>query len=332
MNRFLIVRLGSLGDVVHGIPVAAALRASFPDARIDWLTDPRYIELLALVPGIDGRIPIDTRRVGDTMRTVSRLRAAGYDAAIDLQGLIKSAVLARAAGARRVVGFPRAHVRESAATLLYTDRPDPGETPHVVFKNLALLAAVGIRDRRVSFPLLIPPSAAADHVRSRASADGYAVLNPGAAWPNKRWPPDRFGALAAFIRDRLGLSSFVLWGPGEQPLAAAVAVASGGAAQVAPATTIADVFAIAQGARLVVSGDTGPLHIAAAVGTPIVALFGPTWPERNGPWSATDVTLSRNAQCVCHYERRCRRGDPCINAIALEDVTSAVERRLANHG
>ena len=332
MNRFLIVRLGSLGDVVHGIPVAAALRVRFPAARIDWLTDPRYVELLGLVRGIDQRIPIDTRRVGEALATLRTLRAARYDAAIDLQGLIKSAVLARAAGGRQTIGFPRAHARESAASLFYTDTPDPGDATHVVFKNLALLEALGIRDIGVEFPLDLPPSAAADTVRAQAGVSGYAIINPGAAWPNKRWPPARFGTLATFIRDRLGLTPVVLWGPGEHGLASAVAVASGGAARVAPPTAIADVFALAKGARLVVSGDTGPLHIGAAVGTPIVALFGPTWPERNGPWAASDVTLSQNAQCSCHYERRCRRGDPCINAITLDEVAAAVERRIATHG
>jgi ADP-heptose:LPS heptosyltransferase len=125
--------------------------------------------------------------------------------------------------------------------------------------------------------------------------------------PNKRWPPERFGALATMMRDRLGLRSFVLWGPGEDSLASDVVLASHGAASVAPATTITDLASIARGARVMISGDTGPLHIAAAVGVPIVALFGPTRAERNGPWIDADITLSRYEGCQCHYERRCRR-------------------------
>ena len=331
MSRFLIVRLGSLGDVVHAIPAAAALRAHFPDAIIDWLVDPRYTGVLRLVRGLDHPIAFDTRGTRSTMGwpSIRRLRAAQYDGVVDLQGLLKSAVLARATGSRRRIGFPRAHLREPLARVFYTDTPDPGHSPHVIFKNLALLAALGVREPRLEFPLDIPPSPAADAVAGGAGAAGYALINPGAAWPNKRWPPARFGEVAVSIRERLGMSSVVLWGPGEESLASAVVAAAAGAARVAPATTTTDLFALAKGARLMVSGDTGPLHIAAAVGTPIVALFGPTWPERNGPWAAADVTLSRNSTCSCHYERRCRRGEPCIDEIGVNEVTAAVERRLA---
>jgi ADP-heptose:LPS heptosyltransferase len=202
----------------------------------------------------------------------------------------------------------------------------------VIFRNLALLAPLGVEGSGVAFPLDIPPSAVAGQVASEAGAAGYALINPGAAWPNKRWPPARFGGLAAAMRDRFGLPSVVVWGPGEDALASAVAAASAGAATVAPATSMSDLFSLARSARLVVSGDTGPLHIAAAVGAPIVALFGPTFPQRNGPWSIADVTLSRDEACSCHYERECRRSDRCIDGITVNEVTAAVERRLAAHG
>jgi ADP-heptose:LPS heptosyltransferase len=121
----------------------------------------------------------------------------------------------------------------------------------------------------------------------------------------------------------------ILWGPGEEHLAAAVVAASRGAAQAAPPTTITDILSLAQAAHLMISGDTGPLHLAGAVGTPIVALFGPTRAERNGPWSSSDLSISRYDQCVCHYERRCRRDQPCIDEISVETVIDAVERRVA---
>ena len=331
MTRFLIVRLGSLGDVVHGIPAMAALRAHYPQAQIDWITDPRYVDLLRLVRGLDRPMPVDTRRLAEVVSMLRTLRAARYDAAIDLQGLMKSAVLARGAGARRTIGFPRAHLREPAAGLLYTERPEPGAAEHVIFKNLALMRTLGVRSTAVAFPLEIPASAAAEDVRARTGGS-YALLNPGAAWPNKRWPPERFGAVASAIQERLAIPSIVLWGPGEEAQASAVVAASRGAASLAPATTIADLFAVAKGARLMLSGDTGPLHIAAAVGTPIVSLFGPTRPERNGPWAAEDVAISRLSVCVCHYQRQCRRGSPCIDEIPVAEVITAIERRVAAHG
>lgn len=338
MTSFLIVRLGSLGDVIHAIPVAAALRRHFEHARVDWVVDPRYVELLNLVTCVDRRIPFDPRAVrrasgrATFRQTLRELRDVHYDAAVDLQGLLKSAVLARLVRARKTIGFPKAHLREPMARFFYTETPSPGEATHVIFKNLALLAPLNVIERQVRFPIAIPDTPTVNVVRGRLGADGYAVINPGAAWPNKRWPAERFGALARGIQDEFGLRSLVLWGPGEQELAQAVVAVAGGAAEASPPTSVTDLVGISHHARLMISGDTGPLHIAGAVGTPVVALFGPTFPERNGPWDEQDVTLSRVAQCVCHYERRCRKPVPCINDIDVAEVLSAVRQRMAAHG
>jgi lipopolysaccharide heptosyltransferase I len=327
--RFLIVRLGSLGDVIHAIPAAAALRRRYPEARIDWLVDPSYAGLLKLVSGLDEIVPLNTRGpLLQTLSTIGRLRRQRYDVAIDLQGLIKSAALARSAGARRTLGMPREHLREPMAGSLYTDTVGPGDAVHVVHRNLRMLSGVGVEDVRVMFPLQIPATDATEAVAARFARDEYVVINAGAAWPNKRWPAGRFGALAAAIRERRGLRTLVLWGPGEQGLAEAVVSASSGAAETAPPTAVVDLFGIVQHARLLVAGDTGPLHIGPAVGTPIVALFGPTMSERNGSWVAADVAVSRYERCVCHYERRCRLSTPCIEDIGVDEVLAAVERRL----
>ena len=330
IHRFLIVRLGSLGDVIHGIPVAAALRERYPFARIDWMVDPRYVALLGLVRGLNAAIPVDPRRrLSSLLATIRGLRRVRYTAALDLQGLLKSAALARLAGAWQTIGLPREHLREPIARRFYTDIADPGAHTHVVFKNLSLLTPLGVRELKPSFPLAIPRSPVVDAARAAAGGDDdYVLLNPGAAWPNKCWPAERFGELASRLRDVSGLRSLVLWGPGEERLASSVVDASNGAAVVAPATTIVDLFALAASARLVVSGDTGPLHIAAATGTPVVALFGPTSTERNGPWAPEDITVSRTERCKCLYRRRCRTGQPCINDIDVGEVLDAVQTRL----
>jgi len=320
-SRFLIVRLGSLGDVVHAIPAVAALIDRYPRARVDWIVDPRYVDLVKRVDRIGNVIPFDSRAGwGLLIATARRLRGARYDAALDLQGLLKSAVLARMAGARRTIGFSRAHLREPLANLFYTERHDPGDIVHVIDKGLALMRALDVHEAKARFPLGVP---------APGEPGGYVLINPSAAWPNKRWPAERFGALAAAIRARHNLTSMVLWGPGEEALAEAVAVASNGAAQTAPSTTIVDILTLARGARLMISGDTGPMHIAGAVGTPIVALFGPTRYERNGPWSPADISISRFEHCACHYERRCRRTQPCIDDISVDEVIAAVDRRMA---
>lgn len=338
MNNFLIVRLGSLGDVIHGIPAAAALRTEFPSGRIDWMVDPRYLELLNLVTCIDRRIGVDPRAIrhGDGRarfrETMRELRDMQYDAVIDLQGLLKSAMLARSVHGRRTIGFPRKHLREGLARLFYTDAPDPGDATHVIYKNLALLAPLKVEDRRLRFPLEIPRTPAVEQIASRFHPTGYALINPGAAWPNKRWPPERFGAVAAEILDDFGFRSLVLWGPGEQEIAHRVVETSLGAAELSPPTTITDLLGISRGARLMISGDTGPMHIAGAVNTPIVAVFGPTRPDRNGPWGLYDVAISRVEQCACVYERQCRKPERCIDDISIEEVMAAVHRRMSTRG
>jgi heptosyltransferase I len=329
--NFLILRLGALGDIVHAIPAAAALRRRFPDARIDWLVDARHRELLTLVPILDRVVVLERSSLGGWLAATKELRRTKYDAAIDLQGLLKSAVLARASGASRVIGFSIWHLREKTAMPFYSESVDTdssdGLSGHVVRKNLRLLRALGIEDERIEFPLSQVDSAAAGVVREQAAGAPVALINPGAAWPNKRWSPQRFGETAAFLRDVRGFASFVLWGPGEEMLARTVVDASDGAARVAPATRLSDLVALCRDAALMISGDTGPLHIASAVGTPVVAIFGPTNPERNGPWSEADIAVSRYSSCGCHYDRRCHRPQWCLNSITVAEVTAAVQHR-----
>jgi lipopolysaccharide heptosyltransferase I len=331
--RFLLVRLGALGDIIHAIPAAAALRAALPSAQIDWAVDPRYVDLINMVTAVNHAVPLDPRAgMVRLFATMGELRRRKYKVAIDFQGLIKSATIARFAGAERVVGFPQAHLREQAARAFYTDSPETVRATHVVFKNLELVAALGIETGEPVFPLNVPRTAAVDEVEARFGGAPFALINPGAAWPNKRWPPDRYGRVAAAIRERFGWPSLVLWGPKEQALADAVVEASNGAAVLAPHTSIVDLFGIAKASRIAISGDTGPLHIAAAVGTPVVALFGPTKADRNGPWSAADVVIARTEGCECLYERECRRAAQCIDEIPVDEAVSAVVRRVEVNG
>jgi len=340
-RRILIVRLSALGDIVHAVPVLAALRRHDPAIEIDWLVEAAYEPVLALVDGIRQRVVVRAASSGATggprfgtgpggyLRAIGYLRRQGYDVALDLQGLIKSAVWARASGARRVVGFSRDHLREPQAAWLYHEHVTPPHPAHVIDKNLALAAHLGAPARPVALPLHADASPAVRAELAR-TLDGqrYAVLNPGAAWPNKRWPAERFGALAEALRRRHGLLSLVTWGPTERALADAIVAASNGAARVSPPTSVGDLAAVMRGASLVVSGDTGPLHIAAAMGAPLVGLYGPTWPERNGPWDPDDVVISRADQCRCHHKRRCLTGAPCIETIGVDEVIAAADRRL----
>jgi len=339
VNRILLVRLGALGDIVHAIPVAAALRRAFPSAAIDWLVSAKHSEILRLVPVLSRSLVLNDR--GDAgggaslWSALHELRRRKYDVAIDLQGLLKSAIIARLSGADRVIGFNARYARESLARLFYTDVHDPGgegiyapsETRHVALINLGLLQPLGIAAGEPEFPIDVPMTEAARAVEEQAGPY-YALLNPGAAWPNKRWPPQRLAALASSLRARRSMRSVVLWGPSELELAKDVVALSGGAAILAPKTSVADLVAIARGASVMVSGDTGPTHLAAAVGTPLVGLYGPTRPERNGPWMKNDETVSRAAICQCHHLRQCRAASMCLLQIEVDEVLAAVERRL----
>lgn len=343
-QSFLIVRLGSLGDLIHTLPAAAALRRAHPDARIDWLVEAPHRELLGLVPILSDVIVLRDRTLGAWLEARRVLRNNRYDIALDFQGLIKSAALARLSGARAVVGFDRDALREPQARWFYTRTAAVGEGRHVIDKNLALVSAVlesrdaltlsGADQASRDFPMREITSAASDVVKTGMQSERlahYALVNPGAAWPNKRWPADRFGAIAKQLRDEYQMLPVVLWGPGERGLAESVVAASGGVALVAPETQLPDLVALARGASFMISGDTGPLHIGCASGVPTVSLFGPTDSKRNGPWDLRDVVLSRYAQCPCHYKRQCLQPDRwCLLDVSVEDVALAVRARLSH--
>ena len=325
----LIVRLGALGDLVHALPAVAALRDAWPEAQIDWLVDARYRALVDLVPIVNRVVALGGPRTS-LVGVVRSLRRERYDTAIDLQGLLKSAVLARLSGAREVVGFATPLLRERPASVFYTKQGGGGTGEHVIAKNVGLLRVLGINAGAWTFPMIVPPSGVVDAVRGTMGIgrdQRFAVLNPGGGWPNKCWPPDRFGQVARHLSDKQGWPSVVVWGPGEQPLADAVVAASHGAARIAPPTGIGDLLALVRAAALFVAGDTGPLQLAAALGTPTVGIFGPTNPARNGPWSHADVTLSRFDQCECHHKRRCRRAISCLHDIGVDEMIDAIDRR-----
>ena len=347
--NILIVRLGALGDIVHAIPAAAALRSAFPGARIDWLVDAKHRAMVDLVTVVDRVIAVERPNISGWIEAAKVMRQVRYDVALDLQGLLKSAVLARMSGAPRVIGFSIWHLREKTARPFYTTTPSDDRSVdrssqrdgrsfrlqpkdhHVIAKNMRLARMLGVHeDASITFPLASPPSPALEQVTAAlgGAAVPFALLNPGAAWPNKRWAAERFGEVATFLRDVRGLPAFVLWGPGEEELARAVVAASHGAARVAPPTELPDLLALCRAARLLVSGDTGPLHIGAAAGTPVVAIFGPTDPARNGPWVAEDVTISRYAACHCHYQRRCHANAWCLDDVQAAEVAAAIQQRL----
>jgi lipopolysaccharide heptosyltransferase I len=329
--KLLFVRLGSLGDIIHTVPAVGAVRGAMPQASVHWLVDARHLDLLELVEGVE-RIHALRPTATGWISAIGALRGERFDAALDFQGLIKSATLARSSGAARVIGFSKRALREPLAASFYTESVVPNDAGHVIDKNLSLLRGLNIQHPAArSFTFARRPSAALQRVRTQVG-ERFAIVNPGAAWINKRWHPERFGAVAEAIRLGHGLPSVVIWGPGERELADRAVAASNGAALAAPATSVADLFALCGAASLMVSGDTGPLHIAAASGTPVVGIYGPTDPRRKGPWAPADVCVSKFDACGCHHLRRCVRDRWCLEDVQAAEVVAAIDRRLAGAG
>lgn len=319
-----------MGDVIHAIPSAAALRDTFPEARIDWLIEPKWTRLLEGNPDLNEIIPIDRKSFGGIAGAVRKLRAAKYTCAIDFQALYKSALLAFASGAPRRVGFPSSYAREGLASLFYTDRVNP-RGAHKVEHNLTLAEFAGARKSKPRFPLAIRP-ADEEHAARSLAAGGlreFFVLNPGGGWLSKCWPAERYGELHRALAERHGWRGVVTFGPGEEDLASRAVKAAGDPPPLSIPLDLGPLMALMRRARFVVSADTGPLHLAAALGTPVVGLFGPTDPSRNGPYSADgtgDVVIRNSRNCETTY-RRGKSYSPAMLSITVQQVAEAAERR-----
>jgi len=343
LERVLVVRLSAMGDIIHTMPAVAALRAAFPRLTIGWIVEERWVELLCTLrtprsgtrsaqrPLVDRIHTVNTpewRRSLFTLKTwhqmsagLSHLRGAEYEAAIDFQGAVRSALLARWSGAKVIYGD--AQPRENAASMWYT-RPIITRGIHVVEQALSLARAAAPGLRRVP-QIEFPVDPDAENKMALVAEKGeFAILNPGAGWGAKQWPPERYGQVAKELA-RDDLRSIVNYGPGEEQLAEAVATASEGTAQPI-SCSISELIALTRRARLFMGGDTGPLHLAAALQVPVVALFGPTNPARNGPFGVDSIVLRSPSSLTSHARRS--EPEPGLLEITVDDVVAAARRLL----
>ena len=349
-ERLLIVRLGSMGDMIHTLPAVIALRRAFPEATLGWIVEERWAELLCTVseprcgpcsrqrPIVDKvhavhmkqwRGSLVSAQTWERMAAASsELRAPQYQVAIDFQGAARSAILARWSGAPRTCGFRQP--RENVATMLYTRQVEARGT-HVVEQNLSLAEAVA--HRALEMPRAeFPCDAAAeeriqDWLRLRNITD-FILLNPGAGWGAKQWPAERFGYVAKAL-GKDGIGSLVNFGPGEEELACNAESASGGAA-ISISCSLAELIGLTKRARLFIGGDTGPMHLAAALNIPVVAVFGPTDPARNGPFG-TRCRVLRAASSPTSLSHR-STPDPGMLEITVEQVVAAARQSLGESG
>jgi len=297
MNRLLVLRLSALGDVIHTIPAVVSLKGA---ADITWVVEAPYGELVEIVAGVK-TIPVRmkkwTREPKAALQALRGMR--GFDASIDFQGLIKSSMLGALSGAKRRYGFDRQAIREKPALLFTNRKVEVDTTQHVIDQNLQLARAAGSWQPETAswqqFPMAVE------------GCGGAIVLLPGAGKPDKVWPVDRFRALAHHVGSR----ALAVWGPGEIALAQAIG------ARMAPATNLRQLAWVLQKAEVVIGADTGPLHLAAALGTKVIGLYGPTDPRRNGPYGQL-------GRCLDHFAVT-----KSMKSISVEEVMKTLQRVVA---
>ena len=352
-----------MGDILHALPAVTALRQAHPEWVIDWVVEPRWQPLLA-AEGSTGRGPArpvvdcfhlaptkEWRRAPLSLKTIreikalrSALRAGGYDAVLDLQGAIRSAAAGRLAGCPRLIG--EAEPRERIARWIFTERVAT-RGAHVIEQDVELASAVAGDAFAPVAPWLpveaaaegwadevLPPSARQPGSR-RTRGDGTGLgpgdgsqavlISPGAGWGAKRWPAERYAAVAKSLADR-GLRVLVNAGPGEEPLADAIVEGSGGAAT-SLTCSLAQLIALTRRIALCIGGDTGPLHLACALGRPVVGIYGPTDPSRNGPFG-TRFRVLRSPDSRRDHSRRAAP-EAGLLTIQPEDVLRAADELLA---
>ena len=344
--KVLIVRIGAMGDVLHALASAAALRGARPDWRIDWVVDERWRSLLGSDvrgPVVDLALPLPIRewkrfpRSGALLHSVRELyglRQDRYDVVVDMQGTLRSGIAGWLAGGQRLVGY--ADPREAPARHLY-GRRGQRRGVHVVEQGAALLGEAGglaLAPAYAELPvdemaerwadtLLAGLAGSGEPTQPGEPAQRLAVLAPSAGWPAKQWPTARFGLLARRLAAE-GWTVLVNHPGGNDPIAARTLTEAAGAAQ-GVSCSIAEFTSLLRRARLLVGGDSGPTHLAATLGTPLVALFGPTDPERNGPWGRGPRQILRHPTSITSY-RHVARADPGLAQVSVEEVLSAVRR------
>ncbi|MBV9248513.1 MAG: glycosyltransferase family 9 protein [Acetobacteraceae bacterium] len=344
-DSLVVVRLGAMGDIVHTLYALTALRSALPATRIGWVVEARWAELLAAKgaarqgprnptrPLVDSlhlvntkawrRAPFQRHTRQEVSSAWQEIRAQHYQLAADFQGATKSALVAKAAAANQIVGM--SNPRESLARLFYHQRI-PNDRPHVVEQYQALAAAIADRPLVLTGAQLPRDEESEAEAARRTGEWGreFVVLSPGAGWGAKRWPAERYAEVARAVwRD--GFLSLINLGPEEHELATVIERAAPQGVRRFTGS-LGELIALTRRARLFVGGDSGPLHLAAALEIPLVALFGPTDPRRNGPYSAKGVVL-RNPASKTSLSHTARP-DPGLLGISTEEVICAVRRTL----
>lgn len=332
LKKILIIKPSSLGDIIHSLPVLHSLKRCLPEARIHWVVAKNFAELLNGHPMIDRLWIIEKDRwkrpykISSTIKEFvdlgRRLREERFDLVIDLQGLLRSGLIAFLTGSPLRIGFKEAR---EGSHLFYTQKVEGGREIHAVERYLKIASYIGCPPDEIVFPLPVNEEGLkTEGLRLKERYGDYAVLVPGARWPTKRWPPERFGQLAGL----LPLKSIVIGGKEDIGISEEVVRFSNGKAiSLAGKTGLKSLVEIIRGARLVVGNDSGPMHIAPALGIPTFAIFGPTSPLRTGPYGKNAFVIKADLDCAPCFRRRCRN-TACMKSLQVEEVRSLIAEYL----
>lgn len=350
-RRILLVMLSRLGDVIFSLPTLAALRRRFPDAHIAWVVEDRCADLLARHPLLDEVIVFERRRLTEDLRrgrlgTVlrdlrafrRRLRAGAFDLAIDLQALAKSALIAWASGAPARLGSPSTYGMRELSFLFSRPVPSDTDSPHVVDRHLAVARALGARTEPVEFPLPPLRPEETDWVNQWFEARGCArdarivVIHPAATWQSRRWPRARYAQLVDLLIRRHGVLPVFIGRAVEVPLVEEIlGLMEEPALNAAGETSLLQLAALITRARLYIGNDAGPLHLAVALGTPIVAIYGPSDPLKTGPYGRLAGVVRQRIWCAPCRVRRCL-AMTCQDLVGVPHVLAAAEEQLERTG
>ena len=333
--RILLVKLSSLGDVIHALPTLEALRSLYPRGHITWLVEDTNAPVLAGHPALDEVWPVPRPRFGngrfmanlqETIQAARRLRERPFDLVIDLQGLLKSAFWVALARGGRKLGYDR--TREFSYLALKERLLPFDPEAHAVWRYLNVARHLGAPAAPPFFRLGLNPPENLGHLISPETGRPLAVLHPGARWPTKLWPGGRWAQLAEWLVREKGLQVAISGSPGDRDLAGEIVARSGvPLLNLAGRTSLAELAALLHKARLAVTTDTGPMHLACALGTPVAALFGPTAPWRTGPFGLGHEVVRQALPCSPCFRRHCPE-PRCLTELKVPDVQEAVEKIL----
>lgn len=327
-EKILVIKPSSLGDVVHSLPFLNVLRDRFPRSEIHWIIAKGFEGLLEGHPMINRLLIINKnewKKIKNVKDTISELRSLfkslkkeKFDIVADLQGLLRSGVLTAATGASVRVGFKEAR---EGSSIFYTHRVEGGKDIHAVDRYLKIAKFLGCDIADVCFPL--PLSFGSSRVTQYLPDKEYAVLVPGARWKTKKWPPEKFGELAS----RLPMEFLIVGGKSDTDISNKVVNSSkGNAVSIAGKTNIKELIETMRKAKFVVSNDSGPMHIAAAIGVPVFAIFGPTNPLRTGPYGKGHIIIRKGVECSPCYKRSCR-DIKCMEMIGVKEVADIIRQK-----